>query len=319
MDEVTASTIGRIERVPLREVWPHEALDFTKWLEENIEVLNEALGLNLGSAEREQSAGDFSVDVLAEDQDGRPVVIENQLGKSDHDHLGKLITYLAGLEADTAVWIVADPRPEHVSAISWLNESSAAAFYLVKVEAVKIGESPPAPLLTGIVGPSGETRQVSHTKKELRDEERVRTRFWTQFLERARQRTDLFAGRSPGHGRYIDTRVGPPELGLKIGCYLWADNASADFYIYQGPDTYEESVAIFDALHESKAPIEESFGGPLRWERRAGPQACRIRKEIGLGGYRHPEENWPEIQDAMIDAMIRLEKALGPHIGQLDM
>ena len=146
--------IGSLQRVALREVWPHEALDFTPWLEENIDVLNNAIDLSLSIVEREQAAGDFSVDLVAEDESGNPIIIENQLERSNHDHLGKLITYLTAIGAKAAIWIVADPRPEHIGAISWLNESSSAAFYLIKVEAVRIGDSPPAPLLTLIVGSS---------------------------------------------------------------------------------------------------------------------------------------------------------------------
>ena len=135
--------IGKIQRVPLREVWKHEALDFTKWLQDNGDVLNEVLDISLTNAEREQSAGDFQVDLVAEDEAGNPVVIENQLEKSNHDHLGKLVTYLSMVGAKTAIWIVADPRPEHIRAVGWLNESSAAAFYLLKVEGIRIGDSPP--------------------------------------------------------------------------------------------------------------------------------------------------------------------------------
>lgn len=126
--------IGKIERVPLREVWRHEARDFTAWLQENLDVLNDLLDFTLVSAEREQSTGNFNVDLVAEDKGGNTVIIENQLAKSDHDHLGKVITYLAAVETKRAIWIVADPRPEHVGAITWLNESSSASFYLVKVE-----------------------------------------------------------------------------------------------------------------------------------------------------------------------------------------
>jgi RecB family endonuclease NucS len=122
--------IGRLQRVALREVWKHEAQDFTQWLESNIDVPNEALDLNLLSADRERSAGDFSVDLVAVDQGGGTVVIENQLEKSNHDHLGKLITYLTAMAAKTAIWIVSDPRPEHVAAITWLNESSSANFLI---------------------------------------------------------------------------------------------------------------------------------------------------------------------------------------------
>ncbi len=126
--------IGKIERVPLRDIWKHEAYDFTSWLQDNIDVLNDALGLSLSNPESEQSAGSFNVDLVAEDENGNPVIIENQLEKSDHNHLGKLITYLIAIGAKTAIWIVADPRPEHIGAISWLNESPSANFYLFKVE-----------------------------------------------------------------------------------------------------------------------------------------------------------------------------------------
>src|SRR4051812_41481425 len=125
--------IGKIRRVPLREVWLHEALDFTTWLEQNVDVLNDVLDISLENVEREHAAGSFSVDLVAEDEAGNPVVIENQLEKSNHDHLGKLITYLAAMEAKAAIWIVSEPRPEHTRAIGWLNESSAD-FYLLKVE-----------------------------------------------------------------------------------------------------------------------------------------------------------------------------------------
>ena len=140
-------TIAKIERVPLRDVWKHEAYDFTKWLEENIDVLSDAIGRDIENVERERKTeSTFSVDLVAEGNDGSSIIIENQLEKSNHDHLGKLITYLTAMQAKVAIWIVADPRPEHVAAMSWLNESSSADFFLVKIEAIRIDSSPPAPL-----------------------------------------------------------------------------------------------------------------------------------------------------------------------------
>src|SRR4051812_29677364 len=115
--------IGRLERLPLRQIWEHEAYDFTQWLQDNVEALSEALNLSLVNVDREQAAGAFSIDLVAQVEGGGAVVIENQLDKSNHDHLGKLITYLTSMAAKTAIWIVADPRPEHVAAITWLNES----------------------------------------------------------------------------------------------------------------------------------------------------------------------------------------------------
>jgi hypothetical protein len=171
---MNASSIGKLERVPLREVWKHEAKDFTQWLQDNIDVLNSVLDLNLVNVDRERGTGDFSCDLVAEDEGGATVIIENQLEKSNHDHLGKIITYLTGMSARAAIWIVSDPRPEHVAAMAWLNESGSADFYMVKVEGVRIGDSPPAPLLTLIVGPSNETKEVGQTKKEIAERYNIR-------------------------------------------------------------------------------------------------------------------------------------------------
>lgn len=176
------AVVAKIERVPLRDVWPHEAHDLTRWLEENPDVLSEILGITLSSVERERAAGAFSVDLVAEDDTGRTVVIENQLERSNHDHLGKLITYTAMMDAQVAIWIVAEPRPEHVRALSWLNESAPSDFYLLKIEGIQIAGSPPAPLLTLIVGPSSETREVGDTKRELAERHFIRKDFGRHCL-----------------------------------------------------------------------------------------------------------------------------------------
>src|ERR1700742_1498171 len=102
------SGIGKLQRVALREVWRHEAYDFTRWLQDNIDVLNDALGLSLINVEREQAAGTFSIDLVAEDDSGAKIIIENQLEKSNHDHLGKVLTYMVAMEARAAVWMVAE-------------------------------------------------------------------------------------------------------------------------------------------------------------------------------------------------------------------
>jgi hypothetical protein len=305
--------IGKLQRVPLREVWKHEAHDFTVWLQENLDVLNEALDLTLTGAEREQSAGSFNVDLVAEDEAGGTVVIENQLEKSDHDHLGKLVTYLTALGAKAAVWIVAEPRPEHVGAISWLNESSSASFYLVKVEAIRIGESPPAPLLTLIVGPSEEGREVGQTKKDLAERHVLRRRFWEQLLERAKALTKLHATISPGGNHWI----GVSTSGLAYNYVIWQHEAAVELYIDRGKESGDDSKKVFDALASHREEVETSFGGPLDWERLDGKRACRIRKMIVVGGIRDDEAKWPHVQDAMVENMIRLERALAPHVAKL--
>ena len=296
--------IGRLQRVGLREVWDHEARDFTPWLEENIDVLNDVIGLSLSIVEREQAAGDFSVDLVAEDELENPVIIENQFGQSDHDHLGKLITYLTAIGANAAIWIVEAPRPEHIRAIFRLNESCLASFYLLKLEAVRIGDSSPAPLITLIAGSSVPV-----------PERHIRFQFWTQLLARANPRTQLHANISPNELSRIRATAGRP--GLMFGYVIQQHTSEIELYIDRGTDADSENEEIFNTLKESKAGIEESFGEPLEWRRLEGKRACRISKQFSLGGYSDDEENWSEIQDTMIDAMIRVEEAFKPHIDKL--
>lgn len=312
-----ASQVGKLERVALREVWKHEAKDFTQWLQENIDELNKALDLNLVNVDRERETGDFSIDLVAELDGGGTVIIENQLEKSNHDHLGKLITYLTGMSARAAIWIVSDPRPEHVAAVAWLNESSSAAFYMVKVEAVRIGDSPAAPLFTLIVGPSEETKVVGQTKKEIAERYGIRKRWWTQLIERSAKTSKLHAHITPGEYSWIGTSSG--VRGLNLNYVVTQDECAAELYIDRGKDSEEENKGIFDQLQVHQAQVEKGFGGPLSWERLEGKRACRIRFTQPGGGYRSPEEKWPELQDGIIAAMNHLEQALRPFIKQLKL
>ena len=304
--------IGKIVRRPLREVWKHEALDFTTWLVENIDVLSEALDLPLQDAKREQACGDFSVDLVADDGSGNTVVIENQLEKSNHDHLGKLITYLSALDARVAVWIVSEPRPEHTKAITWLNESRQASFYLVKAEAICIDNSAPACLFTLITGPSEETHEVGDTKQELAGRYAIRRRFWRTLLERARQKTKLYNTLSPTDSNWIAFASGKP--GLSFVTSITQHSATAQLVIDRGKDSDVENRTILDQLKGHQTEIEQKFGGPLEWYQQEGVRLCRVIHEVKVGGYRDEEAKWPEIQDAIIDAMTRLERALRPYL-----
>lgn len=306
--------IGKIERVPLRDVWRHEAHNLTTWLEENIDVLNDVLDLDLTNVEREQAAGSFSVDLVAEDDAGNTVVIENQLERSNHDHLGKLITYTAFTDARAAIWIVADPRPEHVRAISWLDESAATSFYLLKIEGIRIGESPPAPLLTLIVGPSEEGREAGEAKKERAERYTIRRRFWTALLDRAKQRSKLHSAVSAGEYGWVG--AGSGKRGVSFNYVITQHGATVELYIDRGREAGDENELIFNSLYRHKDEIERTFGEGLSWEPLEAKRACRIAHRMELGGYRD-ESRWPEIQDAMVDGMVRLEQALRPYIPQL--
>ncbi|MBZ0321285.1 MAG: hypothetical protein K8L91_33025 [Anaerolineae bacterium] len=142
------NNISRIEFFPVREAFRHEALDFTEWLAENIEALAERIGLfPLIVEEKEKQVGSFRADLVCRDIHGNRVIIENQLERSDHKHLGQILVYLTNLDANTAVWITPEVRPEHETAIMALNKVGYE-IYLVKLEAIRVDTSAPAPLFT---------------------------------------------------------------------------------------------------------------------------------------------------------------------------
>jgi len=307
------SVIDKIQRVKLRDVW-HPEPKFSEWLEQNIDVLGECIGIKLSNVRREKDAGDFSVDLVAEDDNENQVVIENQLEKSNHDHLGKLITYLTMLEAKVAIWIVSEPRPEHVRAIARLNESRTAAFYLLKVEAIRIGNSNPAALLTLITGPSEETRIIGDQKAELAERHIERKKFWTALLALAKTKSRLHSDISPKIYNWVGTTAGVQGLGFNY--VVRQHDAQVELYIDQDKETGDGNQKILEKLETSKESIEKGFGGPLLWETLEDSRACRIRYIVDLGGWQD-EEKWPQVHAALVDAMIRLEKALRPHLENL--
>jgi hypothetical protein len=168
--------------------------------------------------------------------------------------------------------------------------------------------------LTQVVGPSEESREVGETKKEWAGRDTLRYRFWTELLERSRQKTKLHANISPSRGNWIGTGAGKSGLGFNYA--IRQHDAQAELYIDRGKDADEENKAIFDTLAASRDEIENSFGGKLDWDSVEGRRGYRIAARITLGGYRD-ENRWPEIHDAMIGRMVRLENALSPHIAKL--
>lgn len=306
--------IGRIERLTLREVWKQEPQDFIPWLKDHLDVLAEATGLSLKSATTEQPAGSFRVDLIATADDGEDettVVIECQYDKTDHDHLGKMLTYLVVKDASSAVWISEDPRPEHVRVIRYLNESSPAkAFYLLKAEAIRIGESPYALLLTPIMGPSEEARQAGRQEREKADRPRLLLEFNTGLLDRARGKTSLHQNITPNSsGESIATWKG---VNFKYRVL----RADASVVLYIDLANGERNVEIFKALQDRQQEIERDFGEPLDWIPMDGKNACRIEKKRGTGGYMD-EDRWEEVWDGLSDDMKKMEKAMKKHLKTL--
>lgn len=307
--------IGKIEKVPLRELWKHEANNFTKWLQSNTDVISEVINIPLSNVEREQSTGNFFVDLIAEDNSGNTVIIENQLEKSDHEHLGKIITYLSSMDAKTAIWIVSEPRPEHISAINWLNESTAANFYLLKIEGVKIGNSEPAPLITLIVGPSDATESVGKTKREKKEREILRKEFWTKVLYKLNTKTNLFNAISPNEYSYIGAGAG--KSGIQYTMSVTKDESRVALYIDRGKDSEKENLAILQKLKEHKPEIERVFGAELDWLESENNRCCQIIKNIKGGGYKSEKEKLDTICENLASSMKKFEEAFSKYIKEL--
>ncbi len=309
--------VEKVTRVPLRDAFRHEALNFTVWLQENIDALSESIGFTLSVLDREKSVGSFNVDLFCEDQNGNSVIVENQLERTDHTHLGQVLTYLVNLDAKVAIWVVSDVRPEHQKVIDWLNEATGAdiSFYLVKVEAIRIGNSSFAPLFSVVAKPDEQTKEIGETKKEIveRQINHQRKDFWTKLLEKSQTLTTLGANRSPGGDHWLTIATG--KSGVNYNYLIFTDSAAIDVYI----DTYnyEKNKAIFEQLLAERDAIEVEFGTTLEWRRLDDKRASRILYPIAnIGSLRQPE-TWEQLQEVMIQAMIKLDKIFRGRIAKL--
>jgi hypothetical protein len=301
--------VNKIARIQVKEVWRYEDRDLTPWLCDNIDVIGDSISVQLTNAVREQSTGNFNVDIKAEDLNGNFFVIENQFGSSDHDHLGKLITYMAAFGAKAAIWIVETPRQEHISAINWLNESSNGCdFYLLKLEAIRIGESAPAPLITKIVGPSEEAKKLGSVKKEDAERFDVRLEFWHLLLAKAKVLgLHSFSASSPTKDAFVGVTAGVKGLSYMF----WSNQKSIriELRIDGGKGSEKDNIEILNSLKQHQSEIETVFGEALVWADLEGYRVCSIRKDYDLGGYKSPEPERNAAIENAIKAMLRLEKA----------
>jgi hypothetical protein len=274
--------------------------------------------LNLTVVQKEKHVGDFRLDLLCEDDEGKPVVVENQLEKTDHDHLGQLLTYLVNLEASTAIWVTTEPRPEHQKVIDWLNESTGAdlSFFLVKVEASRIGNSPYAPLFTVVARPDDQSKEIGENKKEWAERHHRRLDFWKSLIERSKTKTKLFSTITPGRYHYISTGSG--KAGLHFSYCIYMKCGTVELYIDAGHEKAKENKAVFDALYSQREAIEKEFGDTLEWQRLDTKRACRILKTFETGGLTQPD-TWPALQNQMIDAMIRFDAAIRPRLAKISI
>jgi len=271
---------GTLEEVSLRQAWPHEANNFTPWLASNLDRISDAIGIPLEHEGSEVIVAGYKADILARNSnsDSR-VLIENQLEEGNHLHLGQILTYLAGLQAETVVWVASHFRDAHLSAIRWLNEHTIEpyAFFAIKVRVVRIGLSPFAPLFDVIEQPNTWDRQVQEVvreSRELTEKGAFRRRFWTLYLERHPS-----AGWTRGGAAHNRARV-LPELGLTIVQYIAKNGVGIWIRETTGRDASMLPDTVREALQERLGVAmgrDITFGNTLKldpkdevnWERMA--------------------------------------------------
>lgn len=296
-------SIGKLTEVDVRTLWKHEQYDFSEWLakQANIEYLNDILGLTLSDVDKEVYVGPYRCDIVAKDEtSGITVIVENQLEATNHDHLGKIITYASGLDASVIVWIVKDAKEEHRAAIEWLNNNTTKDinFFLIEIHAYRIGESDPAPKFEVVEKPNDFVKRskTKYTDGELNQSQSERLMFWEQFNEVVIARGKPFNLRKASTDHWYDVAVGVSSAHVAINLVNKDNNVVVELYI-------NDDKELFDSLYEKKEEIEEKLGFSLDWDRLDGKKASRIKHYInGLNFDDH--SNYDTLMNEVVDKAV---------------
>ena len=297
--------IGKLKEIELRTVWKHEAMDFTKWLAEpeNIAELNEILGLTLTDIIVEQTVGNLFCDIYATDElTGLKVVIENQLEQSNHDHLGKIITYASGLNAGVIVWIVKKARAEHRSAIEWLNNNTGndINFFLLEVHAYKINDSLPAAKFEIIEQPNDfikNYKSLLPTSENKSSSEILA--FWNEFNDLISERGNIISKRKATARRWYDVSIGSSKSHLTMELVNRENYVRLGLYMTNDKEW-------FDKLYLHKEVIEQEIGYKLDWKRDCSETVSRVSYNLKGLNYEN-KENYSEIMNQMIDIILKMK------------
>ena len=305
--------IGKLKEVELRNLWKHEQYDFSEWLSqnENIELLNDILGLTLTDISKEVYVGSYRCDLVAVDESsGIKVIIENQLESSNHEHLGKIITYASGLDAQVVVWIVKNAKEEHRSAIEWLNNNtnSDINFFLIELHAYKIGDSLPAPYFEIIEKPNDfiKNNKVNGNKNELNNTQSERLIFWNRFNEILIDKGKPFNVRKATTDHWYDVAIGSSSSHISIELINKEKHVRIGLYMVDDKE-------YFDKLFANKDTIETQLGIKLEWQRECSGNVSRVKYKLpGLDYDNH--SNYDELINKSIDIAANMQKVFKKYI-----
>jgi len=285
------NNLGQIKKVELRNAWKHEATDFTNWLaeDENLQLLSDEIGIDIKLIQTEASVGRFNLDILAEEETtNSKIVIENQLEATDHDHLGKIITYASGIEASTVIWVVKDAREEHRQAIDWLNEHTIEGlnFFLIKIELWQIGDSPFAPKFETISSPNDWAKTVRNSVSSggaITETKAKQLDFWKSFKEHTENNGKSFKTQKPAPQHWFNISTGSSHATISLTVNSFDNAIRTELYIHKNKD-------IFNYLYEQRKEIEKELGMKLEWMELPGKKASRVKVE--MDGTIEDDDKW---------------------------
>lgn len=329
MADITKIPLARFEKVDLRAVWESESGSFTPWLaqKENLKLLGDAIGVDLELEAQEKNVGPFRADILCKDTNTNQwVLVENQLERTDHNHLGQLLTYAAGLEVVTIVWIAAKFTEEHRAALDWLNEitDDRFNFFGLEVELWKIGNSDVAPKFNVVCEPNNWTRAVTEgatrvINEGLSEAKKLQLEFWTAFRGfLIQQENSPVKPVKPQPQHWMDFSIGRSWFNLSAIASLY-DNEAASYESHEIRVEFvlksEESKEQFAKLLESKSEIEKAIGSELIWHNPETARMCRvfIRKSVNLRN----QAEWHNYHEWLFKQLGIFKKVFGARLSKL--
>lgn len=301
--------LGKLTKVDLREIWKNEEYDFSHWLaeEENLAQLSDEIGIPIRLLEKEAGVGKYSADILGEEEGtGRKIIIENQLEKTNHEHLGKIITYAAGHDASIVIWIFEDIGEEHRNAIDWLNENTGddRLFFAVKIEGWRIDNSNPAPKFQIICKPNEWAKVVKRSSgsKDLGETDLKKLAFWTKLKSYALEKKVSLFRQTPRPQHWYDITIGSSDAHIVLTMNTRENLLGCEIYI-------NDNKPLFEFLRGQKEVIENQLKGKLEWIE--ATKACRIVQRKDNADI-DDEANITVLFDWLIDRATAFHAVFGP-------
>ncbi|PUE31411.1 DUF4268 domain-containing protein [Limnohabitans sp. Jir72] len=308
-------TLSKLERVPLREAWKHEANDFTPWLaeEDNLNTLADALGLaDLELVATEHWVGEFKLDILCTSGDDQ-VIIENQLEKTNHTHLGQILTYAAGTGAKKVIWVAESFRPEHVAAFEFLNQNTTEelSFFAVEVVLWRIGDSPLAPKFEVVAKPNDWAktgREQTKAAANATPTKQLQLKLWHALVDVLAQKAPNIRPQTPRPQHWLNIAIGRAGFKIAPTASHKDDRLGVEVYIF-----HNESKKMYEALLSQKPSIEQALGFELDWQELPDAHACRIatwRQDSPI----EDEAQWGAYLDWFVQRIVKMNAVFRPVI-----